>query len=64
MGQSVMVSGGGGKWILKGSGFWDTERGAWVKKCRVCKKLYYAYRTDSDTCGDACRQRKKRSAKP
>jgi len=63
MGESVKVVGGGGKWVLKGGRFWDTERGAWIVKCVMCKSLFYAYRSDVKTCGDTCRQRLSRKSR-
>jgi len=63
MGQSEMVKRAGGHWELRGKQFYDTEKGAWIFKCPVCKQLFYAYRKDAITCGDACRQKQSRKSR-
>lgn len=62
--QRQLVTGGAGHWIIKNGKFFDPEIGAYIIKCRNCKKPFYG-RIDAETCGDSCRQavsRKQREA--
>jgi len=61
--EAEKVSRAGGHWEYRGGCFYDTEKKAWVKKCPICKQLFYAYRQDALTCGDICRQKKSRKSK-
>jgi len=57
--QREIAVGGAGHWIIKNGKLYDPARGAYVLKCRNCKKAFYG-RIDAETCGDACRQAKAR----
>lgn len=54
------VVGGAGAWVIKQGKFYDPARKQYILKCHICKKAFYCSRIDGETCGDTCRQRKKR----
>lgn len=59
-GQAELVTGGAGDWVIKDGLFYDTKRGAWIKRCHGCKVTFYAKRKDAKTCSPRCRKRASR----
>lgn len=56
-GQSEIVCGGAGRWVIKDGLFYDPEKRAWIKRCRGCRCVFYAKRRDAKSCSPRCRQR-------
>jgi len=52
---------GAGRWEIKNGKFYDPKVGKYVIKCRACKHMFHASKSNALTCSELCRKRKNRA---
>ncbi len=56
------IMGRAGQWKIRNGKYWDEGLSAYVMRCKCCKHLFLAKRSDKKTCSEKCKKEQQRKS--